>query len=279
LDSLNASPRQPVVAVGEVRLQSSADLVLSLAKGFSAVSLRLANEMGAGRERPGSQASLVTDATRRLREPSDDRVKVFILDDARFSRDAMAEALRFRPKLQIVGSGDTGSASLATLARLRPEVTLANTFADSAIEVIRTVRALAPRTIIVAMGVQEKEEAIVAFAEAGIDGYITRAESLAALCERIDDLRHGAMPVAAEISARLLREIGVLAGRQSRLAELTPREAEIAELISKGLSNKQIARELEIKVHTVKNHVHHIFDKLGIRNRTGVARLVAESDG
>jgi DNA-binding NarL/FixJ family response regulator len=114
---------------------------------------------------------------------------------------------------------------------------------------------------------------VIACAEAGIAAYVAREGSLDDLVATLHSVMRGEARVSPRIAAVLLRRVGDMAtGRAQRVraSPLTERETEIAGLVADGLSNKQIARRLRIRLPTVKNHVHNILEKLEVGRRTEI---------
>ena len=111
-----------------------------------------------------------------------------------------------------------------------------------------------------------------------MSGYVTRDSSLNELSAAVLGVADGGPLCSPRMVATFLRRIAVLSSEQqadSAEAALTTREVEIVRLIERGLSNKQIAHELCIELPTVKNHVHHILEKLNVSGRTEAAALLA----
>jgi DNA-binding NarL/FixJ family response regulator len=103
-------------------------------------------------------------------------------------------------------------------------------------------------------------------------GYVPRDGSLSDLVAAIESAAHGELRCSPKIAASLFQRVARLTDEtRHSTASLTRREEEIARLIDQGLSNKQIARRLQIEVSTVKNHVHSVLKKLQATRRTLVA--------
>jgi two-component system, NarL family, nitrate/nitrite response regulator NarL len=126
------------------------------------------------------------------------------------------------------------------------------------------------------IGVSERDAEIVAWAEAGVAGYVVTDTSLDDLIPTIASVVRGETLCSPRISAVLLRRVKALAtaGTTVSLGVLTPREIEVADLLAQGLSNKEIALCLSIALPTVKTHVHSILTKMSAHRRgEAVARL------
>ncbi len=135
-----------------------------------------------------------------------------------------------------------------------------------------------------AINVLSREREVIACAEAGVACCLTAEASIDDLVAAIGSVARGEAPCSPWTAAVLLRRVASLARERrapvgTHVAEaprprLTTRELEIVELVDQGLSNKQIAQQLHIELPTVKNHMHRILDKLGVRRRAEAAELV-----
>jgi two-component system nitrate/nitrite response regulator NarL len=138
-----------------------------------------------------------------------------------------------------------------------------------------------PNLRIVAITVPDRESDLIACAEAGLAGFLPSDASLAELVAALQSVARGEALVSPRIAGLLLHRVGTLARDQrvvEHVAPLTQRELEIVGLIDDGFSNKQIAEHLCIELPTVKNHVHHILDKLGVHRRTEAAARLRGRD-
>ncbi|KUI36685.1 response regulator transcription factor [Mycobacterium sp. GA-2829] len=202
---------------------------------------------------------------------SSPRARFLIIDDCTLHRESLAAVF--------AESGPAVAWDLsslcATLGSTVPEIVLVNMGTRNSVSLVRVVRQMCPAAKVVAVGLAEDDEAeILACAGAGVCGYHLRTESL-------DDLRRLIARVAVDeyscspkVSAILLKRFSVIASQRApepRQLVLTAREFEILKLLELGLSNREIADDLCIAVHTVKNHVHAVLGKLGVRTRAQAA--------
>jgi two-component system, NarL family, nitrate/nitrite response regulator NarL len=163
--------------------------------------------------------------------------------------------------------------ALTAYRDVQPDVLLLDGAMPNAVAVVRTLVAAEPEIRVVVLGVDEGEEEVIAYAEAGVAGYVTRNADVEALSSTLDTVAAGGSPCSPNVAATLLRRVATLSAQQpaaQRTSRLTIREREIVELMREGLSNKEIAQRLCIEVPTVKNHVHNILDKLDVRRRGDV---------
>jgi len=200
-------------------------------------------------------------------------VRVLVVTDIRLYREGVAEALQRLPDVEQATTAATGPAAVLTARRVEHDVVLLDmTLPDSA----RTVRSLLvtrPNLKIVALGVPEEGPELVLAAEAGVSGYVPREATLTDLGEALRCALRGEAPCSPRVAAGLLRHIALQA--RSRTAAdvpsvLTRREREVLRLLQTGLSNKEIARALDLRLSTVKNHVHSVLTKYGAAGRAEI---------
>jgi DNA-binding NarL/FixJ family response regulator len=131
-----------------------------------------------------------------------------------------------------------------------------------------------PELPLLALGIREQDAEIIAHGSAGFIGYLRREDGLDQLRARVDDAVSGRLLCSPEIAAGIMRGL-FLRGSQGhvpRNADLTLRETQVSELVTRGLSNKEIARELDLSESTVKHHVHSILAKIGVPSRFQLVR-------
>ena len=197
-------------------------------------------------------------------------VRAMVAASVRLYRDGLAASLGAAMDVVAV-TADAGE-TLSEARRLVPDVLLLDVSLDGALRLVQSVRAAAPGTRVVAFAVDDAaDEQVLACAEAGVAGWVGRNASAEDLVEAVRCAARGELRCSARTAALLSRRLAELSrGRAAPAdpaAQLTPREAEVGEFLSRGLSNKHIARELGLRPATVKNHVHNILEKLEVRSR------------
>lgn len=137
---------------------------------------------------------------------------------------------------------------------------------------------ICPQARVIVLGMSEDDDAgIVACAEAGVAGYHLRTESLDDLLSLIRKVAAGESPCSPHVSAIFLRRLSALAAKRkpaTRQLVLTRREVQILRMVELGMTNREIADELHIAIHTVKNHVHSVLTKLRVSTRAEAAARV-----
>lgn len=205
---------------------------------------------------------------------------ILVIDDSCLYREGLAAALRQGAgPVEVRTAHDAGTIS-ETLAQWPPHIILLNLASAGSRELLPALGHAAPDSRIVVLGLSEAdEEDIVAFAEAGVAGYLMRSEPLEHLLDQIRTVIAGGTMCSPRVAAVLLRRVRTLAAQPAaagRVPVLTAREDQVLDLVALGLSNRDIAGRLTIETRTVKNHVHNILEKLGVHRR---AEAVAMARG
>jgi DNA-binding NarL/FixJ family response regulator len=158
---------------------------------------------------------------------------------------------------------------------LRPEMVLLDAAVRNGPMAVRRLREISAGLRVVVFAVSESVESVLSWAEAGVAGYIPCTAGASDLCAMVDDISAGRQACSGAVAAGLLQRIAASSAgppkADSGPQALTARELEIVRLISTGLSNKEIARRLNIGLTTTKSHVHNALGKLNVQRRGQVA--------
>lgn len=197
---------------------------------------------------------------------------ILVVSDIRLYRDGLAELLSHREAVRVIGTATRPDEALQLACELNPAVVVVDQALPGSLLLSRTLGEVRPDIRVVALGVPESEESVLAFAEAGIAGYVPREGSVQDLVEAVERATRGELQCSPQIAGTLIRRLAWrAAGGNLAPSPLTAREAEIVRLIDQGLSNKEIAVRLGIEVATVKNHVHNLLEKLRVHRRAEAA--------
>jgi DNA-binding NarL/FixJ family response regulator len=210
-------------------------------------------------------------------EPSSVTTSVFVVAETRLYREGVAGLLAEQQDLEVVGTAGTVRRGLTLIGALRPDVVLLDIEIENSLTAVREICLPRPQTKVIALAIEDKTAQIVNCAEAGVTGFVTHDGSLDDLLDAIRSVRSGELRCSPKIAAALANRVASLArepGAAMGVHCLTAREMEVIRLIEQGLSNKEIANKMCIGVTTVKNHVHHILNKLNVRRRGQAAALV-----
>jgi DNA-binding NarL/FixJ family response regulator len=153
----------------------------------------------------------------------------------------------------------------------------------SAIDVTRTLQQHSPKAKVIALVPAAADDKIVQCVAAGAEGCILEDVSIDELQEGIRQVINGQWVYSDGIMRSMFRQMARVAREthwrmRASHTDLTSRELEILELVAAHQTNKQIAKQLSVSLHTVKNHVHHILEKLQVRNRNQAAEFARQHD-
>lgn len=189
-------------------------------------------------------------------------IRVLVVDDHPVVRSGLVGLLGSEADVDVVGEADDGAAGVALAADLRPDVVLMDLrmpVLDGASATAQIVSAGTSRVLV--LTTYDTDADILRAVEAGATGYLLKDTPRDELVRAVRAAARGETVLAAPLAAKLMRQ--VRGGEQ-----LTPRELEVLRLVARGLSNGEIASELFIGEATVKTHLLHVFDKLGVSDRT-----------
>jgi two-component system nitrate/nitrite response regulator NarL len=205
-------------------------------------------------------------------------IRVFVVAAVRLYREGLTNVLGNTNGLTVVGAEPDRRKALSRIIDLTPEVVLLDMTVPQSHALVSELGENGLNIPVVALGVDGAEATMVACAEAGITGYLTHSASLDELVHVVKAASRGEAICSPQLAGALVRRLAALAARHRPpdVAELrfTRREREIARLLERDLTNKEIATHLGIEVATVKNHVHNLLDKLSVHRRDEAARLL-----
>jgi two-component system, NarL family, nitrate/nitrite response regulator NarL len=202
-------------------------------------------------------------------------LRVLVVSDVRVVQEGVRSVLAQCDGVEVVSTVDMLHAREHS-ERWQPDVVLFDAERTDSVEFVSALVASSPPARVVAFGVKETDEQILALAAAGTAGYIRDSAAGGDVVRMLERVMCDELPCSAHTAASLYRHVAMLsrgtqpesrAGCHSWTLPLSRREVQIAHLIDCGLTNKQIARELGIETATVKNHVHNLCEKLKVHRR------------
>ena len=217
-------------------------------------------------------------------ERSDVRVRtsLVILAEIRFYREGLALFFADHDGFVVEGTAEDLAGAVDLARRVRFDVALVDVSIPETLESIQALRAAASTAGVVVLGIREDEPEVIALAEAGVDGFVSRDASLDDLSRAVESAAKGETRCSPRVAGMLTRRVASLAGQvlpHRADVPLTRRQLEIVRLIGDGLPNKAIAQQLLIEVPTVKNHVHNILERLGVHHREDAVSTVRRLSG
>ena len=205
-------------------------------------------------------------------------IRVFLLDDHEIVRRGVAELLNAETDLQVVGEAGTAAEAVRRIPAVQPDVAILDgRLPDgSGIEVCREIRAEHPGIRCLILTSYDDDEAIFAAVLAGASGYVLKQIRAAHLLDAIRQVAAGRSLLDPEVTEALLRRIRGGTKADPRIESLNDQERRILDLITEGLTNREIGERLFLAEKTVKNNVSVLLAKLGMQRRTQVAALGAQ---
>ena len=199
--------------------------------------------------------------------PGTATARVLVVDDHALLRTGVANIINHEPDLEVVAEAGDGREAVAAFERWRPDVTLMDLRMPvmEGVEAIRRIRAIDAQARVVVLTTYDADEDIARALEAGAKAYILKDIAAAALVACIHDVLAGKTYLAPSAAAKLAERVTQV--------QLTPRELVTLRLMADGHSNKEIAAALSISERTVKTHLGHLFEKLGVTSRTEAVRV------
>lgn len=207
-------------------------------------------------------------------------MNIIVLTPVRVLGDGLASCFKRRTDMMVVSTLSDLAELRDALARHGVDIVLIDVTQGVDLYDIRSVALAYPDVALVALGLAEQRQDVIRCGRAGFGGYVPRDASIEKLCDSLAEVVQGRVACPSEISGGLLRALfraDLPLEECDGEASLTHREGEVLRLIGRGLSNKEIARELELSVATVKHHVHHILVKLKLTRRTQAMRRVRDA--
>jgi DNA-binding NarL/FixJ family response regulator len=194
-------------------------------------------------------------------------IRVLVAATIRLYRDGLVRVLSQASSLTVVGAVRGQRETLDVARALTPDVVVLDMASDDSTTTLHELKELRPAVAVVGIGIPELDQEILACAERGMEGYVTREGSVEELVAAIEHAADGELHCTPKFAGLLMRRLAAVtaAHEPARMVErLTSREYEIVTLLGQDLSNKEIASRLGIEVATVKNHVHNLFEKLQV---------------
>ena len=211
-------------------------------------------------------------------------MRVLIVSSVRLLRDGLAMMLEHRPRLDVVRTACSADDAMSVLRGFAATLILLDVSAADGLAAAQQLAASVRDVQIIGFAASDLDHDVLAYAAAGIAAFVSRDASTDELFVAVDRAAAGELLCSPRAAGSMFRRLAALAGRvevavrTSADPSLTGREREIVHCIDEGMSNKEIARRLHIGVSTVKNHVHHILEKLKVTRRAEAAARIRGGD-
>jgi two-component system nitrate/nitrite response regulator NarL len=199
--------------------------------------------------------------------PALERIRVYVADDHPLYREGVVAAIKGRPDLELIGEAGDGAQALEEIKDLKPDVAVLDMKMPGidGIRVLNALRRDGDQTRVLFLSAYVDSAIVYRAVAAGAAAYLSKDSGRQAICDAVSAVARGDSVLAPEIHAGIAQEI--------RLREhddrpvLTPREREILNLTADGCSAPEIGRRLYLSTTTVKTHLQHLYEKLGVSDR------------
>jgi len=206
-------------------------------------------------------------------------ISIAIVDDSSDLRENIGGYLNVSPGFRCLKAYASAEEALATLPQINPDVVLMDINLGKrgmdGIECVRRLKAVHPRVQIIMLTVFEDADKIFRALAAGASGYLLKRLPPAELLDAIREVMAGGAPMSTSIALKVVQSFQT-GPHGAESADLSQRETEVLIGLAKGLAYKQIADQLNVSIHTVRNYIRRIYEKLHVRSRTeAVAKFLS----
>jgi len=202
-----------------------------------------------------------------------DKIRILLADDHALVREGTRELLEREEDLEVVAEAGDGEETVRLAKSQRPDVAIVDIAMPklSGIEATKQIKALCPATAVLILTAYDDDQYIYALLEAGAAGYLLKNVRRRDLIEAVRAVNAGESVLHPVIARKVLDRLASPSGKPSEdgtLEPLTERELEVLKLAAKGMSNRDIARHLNLSIRTVQAHLSTVFSKMQVGSRT-----------
>lgn len=202
-------------------------------------------------------------------------VRILLADDHAVLRDGVRMILETNPGFEVVGTADNGADAVALAQSLQPDIAVLDVAMPeiNGLEATREIRACCPETEVIILSMHEGEDYLREALRAGAAGYVLKRAAAKELVGAIRAVRRGESYLDPALTRTLISDYVRKVDRGDTPPDtLTERELEVLRLVAEGLTNRQIALQLNISIKTVQSHRANLMDKLNLHDRTELVR-------
>lgn len=203
--------------------------------------------------------------------------RVMIVDDHEVVRMGLRALMESSPDVEVVAEASTAAEAEEEAERTRPDVIIMDVRLPdgSGVEACRHIREAHPEARVIMLTSYGDDEALFSSLQAGASGYVLKETRGRSLLEAVLTVANGGSLFGANVAEKVLERLRSGAPEHEPLADLTPQERKILQLIARGMTNKEIAAEVYLSEKTVKHYVSNILSKLGLSRRSEAAAFMA----
>lgn len=209
-----------------------------------------------------------------------DRIGVVVADDHPLFRDGVVRSLSESEGFSVLGTGGSAADAVALVEHHMPDLALLDiSMPGGGLAAAQEIGRRFPAVGVVMLTVSEADDDVLAALKAGARGYVLKGVGADELVRVLQAVASGASYVSPSLAARVLSAMQApppSGAPRDPLADLSKREEEILRLVSQGMSNKEVARQLDLQEKTVKHYMTNILQKLQVRNRVEAAVMARQ---
>ena len=202
-----------------------------------------------------------------------ERIRLVLVDDHTLFREGTRQLLERDGQVVVVGEAGDGREALELIGTLEPDVVLLDIEMPDVdgIEVTRQIRERHPGVGVLVLTMHDEEPLVVAILEAGADGYLLKDVDARELLHAVQRVHAGDSVLHPAVARQVLSRVRLGAEAPAPGRELTSDEREVLLLAARGMTNREIAEQLQVSPRTVQQRLTHVFARLGVGSRTEAA--------
>ena len=208
------------------------------------------------------------------------KIRLLLIEDNTILRDSIESMFKKRTDMHVVGNISSSENIEQTIGKLEPDILLLDVLLanQNNLQIVKLIREQFKEIKIIVMGLVSTQSNISEYIETGVAGFILKDADAVRFVKTILKVNNGLWVLPPLLTGSLFSQIvqnaisGSTSSSISKSARITKRELKIMELVADGLTNKEIAQNLNISNYTVKSHVHNVLEKLALSTRTQIAK-------
>ncbi len=203
------------------------------------------------------------------------QIKICIVEDLKEVREGMTSLLTMDERFEVLASFPDAETAADELPAWQPDIIIMdiNLPGMNGIECIKKVKQLCPNSQFIMFTIYEDDEKVFEALAAGASGYLLKKTPLTKITESLLELHSGGSPMSSQIARKVINR---LRNKETtgNIEILSARENEVLQQLAKGLLYKEISEKLSITTGTVRQHIHNIYEKLHVQNRTQAINMM-----